>query len=166
MRRLAAACATALLLAACGGQGGSGGQAHPDGWRAQTQGKTTAWIDPKDPRQRYAVSSDPKSAGTLADLGAKITVDTLLRNKGAKLVRPAMPYPGCPGEAGLQTFSLPDRDPKGILRVAYTQWSGKAVTAGYVRPADVPDDPAAVNALTRAVCSAVSGQPTLPPAGG
>ena len=49
--------------------------------------------------------------------------------------------------------------------VAYTQWSGNGVTAVYVRPRNVPDDPAVVSALTRAVCSAVSGAPTLPPVG-
>jgi hypothetical protein len=164
MRAITVTCICALLLVACGGRGGAGGQAHPDGWREQTQGKTTAWVDPKDARQRYAVASTPNATGTLADLGAKITVDTLLRNRGAKLVRSAMPYPGCPGEAGLQTFSVPSGAHKQILHVAYTQWNGTTVTAGYMRPAEVSDDSAAVNALTRAVCSAVSGSPTLPPA--
>jgi hypothetical protein len=97
-------------------------------------------------------------------MSARVTIDTLLTHKGAKLLKSGA-YPGCPGEAGLQSFRAVE--PKGdrIMRVAYTQWSGNAVTAVYVRPERVPDDPAAVSALTHAVCSAVPSVPTLPPAG-
>jgi|GEM_PF-4878754 len=129
------------------------------------QGKTTAWIDPKDPQERYAIASNANASETLAEMGAKITVDTLLRDKGSKLLR-AMPYPGCPGEAGLQTFKGGAAQRNEIFRIAYTQWNGTEVTAVYRRPASANDDPAAVDALTRAVCSGVSGSATLPPARG
>lgn len=162
MRAIGAACICVLLLSSCGGQNPAGGQPHPDGWRAEAQGKSTAWVDPKDPRQRYAVASNPNQTATLGQMGARVTIDTLLTHKGAKLLK-TTPYPGCPGEAGLQSFLTAKADQ--VLRIAYTQWSGKAVTAVYIRPGSLPDDPAAVNALTRAVCSAVSGAPTLPPAG-
>ena len=107
--------------------------------------------------------AQPNANGTLADLGAKVTINTLLSRKGAKLLA-AAPFPGCPGEAGLQTFIVSGTSGKNVLRVAYVNWSGTVVIATYERPSSVPDDPAAVNALARAVCTAVEGVPTLPPA--
>jgi hypothetical protein len=151
--------ACALLLTACGGQGGAGAQAHPDGW----QSKGGAWIDPQDPRQRFASTSKQNAANlTLGDLASQVTTDMLLSNKGARMLR-ADRYPGCPGEAGLQTFAVRAPGETEVLRVAFTQWNGTIVTTTYRRPSAALDDPAAVTALTRSVCSAVAGTPTLPP---
>ncbi|HEY9180860.1 MAG TPA: hypothetical protein VIO32_09070 [Candidatus Baltobacteraceae bacterium] len=93
-------------------------------------------------------------SGTLSDMASQITTDTLLRNRGAKLLE-AQPYRPCPGEAGLQTFAL--QGGRTLLQVAFTQWTGTAVTASYRRPAKAPEDPKAADALRRAVCSSAFG---------
>lgn len=87
-------------------------------------------------------------------MASSVTTDTLLRNKGAKLLK-AVPYPPCPGEAGLQTFSLDGG--RTVLEVAFTQWTGTAVTASYRRAASTAEDPNAADALRRAVCSSSLG---------
>jgi hypothetical protein len=96
----------------------------------------------------------PNFAGTMSDMASGITTDTLLSHKGAKLLK-AQPYAPCPGEAGLQTFSLDGG--RTLLEVAFTQWTGTAVTASYRRPASAPADPKAEDALRRAVCSSALG---------
>lgn len=88
--------------------------------------------------------------GTLSDMASSVTTDTLLRYKGAKLLK-AQPFAPCPGEAGMQTFSLDAG--RAVLEVAFTQWSGTAVTASYRRPVTAPEDPKAADALRGAVCS-------------
>lgn len=153
---LALACAT--LLSGCG-QGAQGAAAHPDGWQA----KGKLWIDPQNPREQYSIVSNPNSSLSLSDLASQVTTDALLSHKGARLLR-ADRFPACPGEAGLQTFLVRASGGTDVLRIAFTQWSGTAVVASYQRPSPTPDDPAAVSAMTRAVCSAVVGAPTLPPA--
>lgn len=151
-----------MLMSACSGQAQTpSAQAHPDGWQ-QAIGKSTVWIDPRDRRERFTVASNPNAKGTMSDLASEVTTDALLTHKGARLSS-AVPYPGCPGESGLQTFTTRTGGENGVLRIAFTQWNGSTIVAAYERPAPVPDSPAAVNALTRAVCTAVAGAPTLPP---
>jgi hypothetical protein len=120
------------MLASCGGSGG-GGFTVPPG-------------------QHFTVSQTGSSSGSLSDLASQVTTDTLLRHKGAKLLS-AVPFPPCPGEAGEQTFSVPARGGPDVLHVAFTQWNGKTTIASYERPAKASDDPAAVDALRKAVCS-------------
>lgn len=93
------------------------------------------------------------SSGTLSDLASQVTTDTLLRNKGARLLK-AEPFAPCPGEAGEQTFDVKTSAGPSVLQVAFTQWSGTTTIASYQRPATAPDDPQAIDALRRAVCSA------------
>ncbi len=152
--------ACASLITGCGAQGGQGSAAHPDGWKAQ--GKV--WIDPRNPREQFSAVSNSNSGGaSLSDLASQVTTDALLTHKGARLLRSDR-FPGCPGEAGLQSFAVTGPHETDVLRVAFTQWNGNAVIGSYQRPAAISDDPAAVMALTQAVCSAVAGTPTLPPA--
>jgi hypothetical protein len=129
-RLLAAICGVAVL-AGCGG--GSG--APPPG---------------------VTIAKSPNYPGTLSDLASQVTTDVVLRHKGARLLK-AEPYPPCPGEAGLQTFSASAGGRRTVLQVAFTQWTGTAVTASYERPAGAPVDPAAQRALQRAVCSSAIG---------
>jgi hypothetical protein len=86
-------------------------------------------------------------------MASQVTTDVVLRHKGAKLLK-AQPFEPCPGEAGLQTFRVREPHGNGLLEVAFTQWNGTAVTAMYERPAKLPADPQAEEALRRAVCSA------------
>lgn len=159
--RLAASLFCAAALAACGGHG-SPQPAHPDGWKAQS-GAALAWVAPEDPRERYTASRDPGWNGSLKDLSSQVATNIILQYKGARLVR-TDPFPACPGEAGVQTFALSGFHGHEVLRAAFTQWSGPAVTIIYRRPGELPDDKAAVDAMTRAVCTPGAGPQALPPA--
>lgn len=161
---LPAALLCGVALAACGGQPGPHQQAHPDGWKQQGQGAAPVWVNPQNPREEYRTTSDPHSTGTLKDLASQVTENAVLSHKGAKLVQ-AVPYPSCPGEAGLQTFSVPS--PAGgdnVLRVAFTQWNGAALTASYQRPRSASDNQDALKAMTQTVCTAVVGTQKFPAA--
>lgn len=141
-------CFAGALLAGCGG---SAAPPHPKGWTAQGTGTGTVWIDPANPRERYRYSR--KSAGgELGDLASAVTTNTLLRYKASKLLK-GVPFPACPGEAGLQTFSLKGSQGPGILEVAFAKWNGNTTVASYERPAAAAQDPAAESALRAAVCN-------------
>lgn len=152
-----------VALSACGGQPGPHYQGHPDGWKSEGSGANTVWFNPADPREEYTTTSNPNANGTLKDLASQVTTNVILRHKGAKFVK-AQPYPTCPGEAGMQTFTI--NGPKGedILRVGFTQWNGAALTASYQRPADKPDDRRALEAMTATVCTAPLGNQKFPAA--
>jgi hypothetical protein len=125
------ACCCAVL-AACAGRGSQGFTARPG--------------------ERFTVNRSPTSSGTLSDLASAVTTDTLLRHKGAKLLK-AVPFAACPGEAGEQVFAVPTPPGPTVLEVAFTQWNGKTTIASYQRPSKAPDDPNAIEALRRSVCS-------------
>ncbi len=156
--------ACAALLSACGGQPGPHYQAHPNGWTQRSRGSAApVWVDPKDPRQQYVTTSTANSTGTLKDLATQVLTNALLSHKGAKLIR-ADAFPGCPGEAGIQTFRLPTPQGEELLRVAFTQWNGAALTASYRRPMASPDDGNALDAMAHTVCTAVIGTQKFPAA--
>lgn len=136
LRELTFAAACCALLAACGSPG------------AQA-------FNPR-PGEHFRLTRAANAGATLSDLASQVTTDTVLRYKGAKLTK-AEPFGPCPGEAGLQTFDV--RSPQGaaVLHVAFTQWNGMAVTASYERPANRPDDPSAVQAMRRTVCTSPLG---------
>lgn len=94
------------------------------------------------------------STGSLSDLASQVTTDTLLRNRGAKLLK-AQPFAPCPGEAGEQTFTLSGPQGAQVLRVGFTQWNGRTTVVSYRRPARAGDDPQALEAMRRSLCSAV-----------
>lgn len=103
------------------------------------------------PGEHFSVTQKANPGATLSDLASQVTTDTLLRRRGAKMLK-AEPFAACPGEAGLQTFSVPGT-PKTLLQVAFTQWNGVEKIASYQRPAKASDDPAAMNELRRVVCT-------------
>jgi hypothetical protein len=105
------------------------------------------------PGEHFTMKRTANSSGTLGDVASQVTTDTLLHDKGARLLR-SEPFPPCPGEAGDQTFTVPTPHGEAVLRVAFTQWNGTKTIASYERPAKAPDDPNAMQALRRAVCSA------------
>lgn len=150
MRRrtlLIAACA--VLLASCAS---GGGPVHPAGWTPRGAGAAKIWTDPTHPQERFGTTARASATGTLGDLASQVTTDTLLQHRGAKLLK-AQPYPACPGEAGLQTFSLKTREGPARLEVAFTQWNDQAKTAWYRRPAGQPAQAAATQAMSKAVCA-------------
>lgn len=127
-----AVCVCAALLSACGGSGNTA--FHP---RAG---------------QHFAVKQTPSGGRSMSDLASQVTTDTLLSRRGARLQK-AEPFPPCPGEAGEQTFTVPAAHGTDVLHIAFTAWNGTVTIASYERPAKAPDDPAAMEALRRAVCA-------------
>jgi hypothetical protein len=144
-----AALVCAAMFTACGGSGGS---PHPQGWTGHGQGASAYWTNPQHADERFSTTSTSNPNASLKDLASQVTTDTLLRYRGAKLLR-AEPFPPCPGEAGWQSFAVPAAHGRRILHVAFTQWNGTAKTASYQRPADLPDDPSAITAMGRLVCA-------------
>lgn len=93
----------------------------------------------------------PNPGASLSDVASQVTTNTVLRYRGA-IMRKAEPFGPCPGEAGLQTFTVSGKPPQ-VLYVAFTQWNGTEKIASYERPAKASDDPAAIAQLRRVVCS-------------
>lgn len=162
VRILTAAVIAALALSACGGEPGPHTRAHPDGWTSQG-GANTVWTNPSDPREEYTIKSNPNATGTLKDLASTVTTNVLLRHKGSKFVRADL-FPGCEGEAGLQTFTMSGPKGRDILLVAFTQWNGAALTVSYQRPAGTPVSKQALDAMTKTVCTAPVGTQKWPAA--
>lgn len=163
------------MLAGCGGEPGPHYTGPPSGWKQQNTGSSAnpVYVNPKNAREQYMVSKLTNFNGTLKDLASQVTTSTILSHKGAKFVN-SVPFPGCPGEAGLQTFRMPPGPGHGedLLRVAFTQWNGNGIVASYERPASAPDNKDALTAMAHSVCTSVLGfqkfpaAPTVQPAHG
>jgi hypothetical protein len=149
MRYGAFAAALLFAVAGCGGNGTPGGPAHPDGWTKTTQTGVETWTKPNAANQTFVYSSKPFD-GTTKDLASQITLDIVLKRHG-KLLR-TVAFAPCPGEAGLQTYRIP---PATLLLIAYAAYGDKALTATYTRPASAPEDPAALAAMQKSVCTAI-----------
>ncbi|MDQ2871632.1 MAG: hypothetical protein M3R35_00720 [Candidatus Eremiobacteraeota bacterium] len=123
--------------------------AFPDGWTT-TSGKAemTASHGP----QQFALKKVPFS-GTIKDFASQLTINTVLANRTAKFVR-SVPFPECPGEAGIQTFALGGASPQ-TLEVGFTVTGNMAITASYARPKGAAADPAAHAAMQKDVCTVV-----------
>jgi hypothetical protein len=136
------------MLAACAalfsGCGSSGGGTGPRGWNHAAGG---LWTDPRSKQDEFRVTSEPYD-GTLKDLASLTTTNLVLRTH-AKLDSAAAFSP-CPALAGLQGFTLPDGT---LAKVAFAVRNGRRIQAEYVRSAEEPVDPAAIDALAANVCA-------------
>ena len=141
-RRIITLAACAALFSGCGGPGDSSG---PRGWVHDSDG---LWTNRRSQHDRFTAVSAPFD-GTLKDLASQITTDVVLRNRG-QYIR-GVPFARCPGEAGLQTFTL-GKARTLFLQVAFSVQNGRRVQASYQRGADEPDDPAAIDAMAANVC--------------
>jgi len=134
-----------VLLAACGGGESS---AAPKDWKPMP-GASDAWSNGSGSGiQEYHYARKPFS-GTLSDLASTVTIDALLRHRGAKSSG-NVPFAACPGLAGVATFALSDG---GILQEGFTVRNGISLRISYSRPAGSPVDPNAAAAMQRALCS-------------
>jgi hypothetical protein len=138
--------AAALLWTGCAGNGGAPSATAPAGWSQRSENGRTAWHDSTG-RQAYVTQSQSYDGGE-KDLATQITLSTALEH--ARLLR-SVPFAPCPGEAGLQTFTKDGR----TIEIAFTVWNGNATTVRYERPSNQADDPAAIDAMKRSVCSSV-----------
>lgn len=97
--------------------------------------------------ERYTYRSTAYVGG-LQSLASELAVDTVQRYSGSRLLR-SIPFPACPGEAGLATYTLPGGR---LLEVAFTVINGNAIDAEYLRPRSIGEAPAAITAMRQAVC--------------
>jgi hypothetical protein len=136
---------TAALVACA--SGGLPQNAHPEGWQQRNVGTRTVWVKPDAPGETYEYLSKPFDGDTKA-YASDMTLDFVLK-RHAKLLK-TVAFQPCPGEAGLQTYAAG----KNTILVAYAVYNGKALEAIYTRPAGTPEDPAALTAMGKSVCTA------------
>ena len=136
----AVAVATAVACSAAS-QGPRGWQPVPGAGAAWSNGSGTSL-------QEYSYQSR-QFAGGLQDLASQVTIDALMRHRGAKLQGSA-PFAPCPGAAGVATFRL---DARTTLQEGFAVRDGRAILLSYVRPASTPVDPAVLQAMQQSLCA-------------
>jgi hypothetical protein len=134
-----------VLLAACGGGESS---AAPKDWKPMP-GASDAWSNGNGSSAQEYRYTRKAFAGTLADLASVVTIDALLRHRGAKSSG-SVPFAACPGLAGVATFALSDG---GTLQEGFTVRNGVSLRISYSRPSGSPVDSNAAAAMQRALCS-------------
>lgn len=135
--------ALAIGVVVLGGCSNRTGPTSPAGWRTTGNG---TWSNPASPAQSLTISTQSFS-GTLQDLASLTTVNVVQKYRGARFSG-ATTFAPCPGEAGLQTFRQGGKN----LQVAFSVWSGQAITVVYSKPASLSDDKAALQAMAGNVC--------------
>lgn len=139
--RIALAAAAAVSLYACAG----GTSAAPKNWSA-VAGQRNAWTNASGAQQyRYDTAA---FGGTLSDLASLVTIDALTKNPGAKL-QGSIPFPACPGAAGLATFRLRGGE---LLAEGFGVRDNQAVRTHYRRPAGTRADPDVLQAMQSVLC--------------
>jgi hypothetical protein len=143
--RIAIALAAAALIAACSSSPSS---PAPHGWQP-IAGTTNAWSTGRgaDHQEYYYVTSPFN--GTLSDLASRVTVDALLRYRGARL-RGSVPFQPCPGAAGVATFQLVSG---ATLQEGFAVRNGQAIQVRYLRPTGSEVDPNVAPAMHAALCT-------------
>jgi len=124
-----------------------GAAVPPKGWQA-VPGAVTTWTTGSGAnRQQYAYVR-AQFGGTLQDLASAVTIDVLLHYRAARL-KESVPFPPCPGAAGVATFTLPN----GLtLQDGFTVRNGQSVRTSYIRPSGQPVDPNVTDAMQSALC--------------
>lgn len=139
-----------LLIAVAMGACASSGlpqNTHPEGWKERTAGGRTVWVKPDAADETYENLTKPYDGDTKS-YASDVTLDFVLK-RHAKLQK-TVAFAPCPGEAGLQTYAVG----KFTALVAYAVYNGSAMQSIYMRPAGASEDPAAVAAMGKSVCTA------------
>jgi len=140
MRRLLAA-VSAIALAAC-----AAAAPAPKGWQP-VAGAPGTWSTGTGAATQSYVYASSSFGGTLQDLASQVAIDAVL-HRHAKMLR-SEPFTSCPGLAGLARFTLPGG---AGLEEGFRVLDGRSVRVTYERPAGVPADPAAIEAMKSALC--------------
>jgi len=135
--------AAVVSLCACGG----GGSAAPKNWRP-VAGHRNAWTNASG-TQQYNYDAAP-FGGTLSDLASQVTIDALMKNRGAKLQGSNKPFPACPGAAGVATFRLGGGR---LLAEGFAVRDNQAVRTYYLRPMAAQADTDVVDAMQNVLCN-------------
>lgn len=143
--RIAIALAAAALLAACSSSPSS---PAPHGWQP-ISGTTNAWSTGRGAEhQEYYYVTTPFS-GALSDLASHVTVEALMRYRGARFQGSA-PFGPCPGAAGIATFTLPNG---ATLEEGFAVRRAQAIQVRYLRPTGAPVEPNVPVAMHTALCT-------------
>lgn len=135
--------AAALLIEAC-----SSAPAGPKGWQSDPSVPNGWSTGSGAAREEYTYQSTAFD-GTRQDLASRVTIDALIRDRGAKL-QSSVPFAPCPGLAAVATFR---RGGGTTLQVGFAVRDGHAIRVRYVRPSGAPADPAVTEAMQSALCA-------------
>lgn len=136
-----AAAALAFLVACAAGSNA------PKGWQP-IPGASGAWSKGSGSAAQRYFYSQKQFGGVLQDLASQVTIEELMSHHGAKY-RGSLPFPPCPGAAGVATFQLNDRT---TLQEGFAVRNGQAVRVTYIRPTGAPVDPSVLQAMQTALC--------------
>ncbi|HLX25713.1 MAG TPA: hypothetical protein VKR05_01870 [Candidatus Cybelea sp.] len=136
-----------LIVAAGCGHGGAA--AGPAGWQPMP-GASAAWTTGSGANSQEYHYVRKQFGGTLQDLASAVTIDVLLRNRGAKL-QGSVPFAPCPGTAAVATFTIPGGK---TLEEGFAARDNQSVQTTYVRPSGAPADPAVAAAMQSSLCIA------------
>lgn len=143
--RIAIALAAAALLAACSSSPSS---PAPHGWQP-IAGTTNAWSTGRGAEhEEYYYVTTPFN-GVLSDLASHVTVEALMRYRGARF-QGSIPFGPCPGAAGIATFTLTNG---ATLEEGFAVRRGQAIQVRYLRPTGAPVDPNVTVAMHTALCT-------------
>jgi len=134
-----------LVFAAGCGHGGAA--AGPAGWQPMP-GASAAWTTGSGANAQQYRYVRRQFNGTLQDLASSVTIDVLLKHRGAKLLG-SVPFAPCPGTAAVATFTLPGG---ATLQEGFAARDNQSVQTTYVRPSGAPADPAVTAAMQSSLC--------------
>jgi hypothetical protein len=148
MRRPLATALCACITAACSGSSGTPA-VHPSGW---TELAAKSALVYRHGEQTFSLRKTPFD-GSIKDYASALTTSVVLSNPSAKFLR-SLPFPDCPGEAGMQIFESEGKAPA-ILEIGFTVTGNRAIAATYTRPRGTQEDPNARDAMKQDVCTVV-----------
>jgi hypothetical protein len=120
----------------------------PKGWQPMP-GASAAWSSGSGTTTQEYLYVKQKFAGMLPDLASQVTIDALMHHPGAKYGG-SIPFPPCPGAAGIATFHLRDRT---TLQEGFAVHDGYSVRVTYLRPSPTAADPNVIQAMHDVLCS-------------
>ena len=131
------------VLAAC-----TAASPAPKGWQA-VPGAANTWTSGSGANHQEYSYDQSAFGGSLKDLASRVTIDALLRYRGARLLG-SVPFGPCQGAAGVATFRLAGGD---TLQRGFAVRNDRAVQTRYLRPTGAPVDPNVDQAMQAVLCA-------------
>ncbi|MHB8152611.1 MAG: hypothetical protein ACYDA5_11655 [Vulcanimicrobiaceae bacterium] len=136
--------AVSTLMAGCAGKASD----HPIGWQREVVAGQVQWTHGTQSYERRTMpfSESPRDLSTQEALGV------IIRHPGAHLLA-TVPYPPCPGMAGVLKFRLPGSSAQ-LLDLGFVVRGRHAILVEYRRPSGTPFAAAVKRAFTSVLCRA------------
>jgi hypothetical protein len=112
-------------------------------------GATSAWYTGSGTTAQDYSYAKKNFSGSLQDLASQVTIDNLMGHRGARFLG-SVPFPACPGAAGVASFSLAEGR---TLQQGFAVRDGRAIRTTYLRPAGTSADPNVTQAMQTALCT-------------